>query len=142
MEDIEVRRRAITFADEKGQTDEGLSRMRDDTTLQDDQNKTDHAMEDQLPDQADFGGGDFLEDGFGWGDGGLGGLDNLGAMPSVSDITLEGGQKEDSTHKKGVCAWVTWLYKREHYAVHVHESCHDILVTSIYGDMTISRFSL
>ena len=46
--------------------------------------------EEQLPDRNDFGGGDFLED-----FGGLGGLEGLGEVPSVGDITLEGGQREE-----------------------------------------------
>ena len=49
----------------------------------------DLAMEEQLPDRNDFGGGDFLED-----FGGLGGLEGLGDVPSVGDITLEEGQRE------------------------------------------------
>ena len=44
----------------------------------------------QLPDRNDFGGGDFLED-----LGGLGGLEGLGEVPSVGDITMEGAQRED-----------------------------------------------
>ena len=51
-------------------------------------------MEEQLPDRNDFGGGDFLED-----LGGLGGLEGLGEVPSVGDITLEGGQDDTTTGK-------------------------------------------
>lgn len=100
MEDIEVPRRTITFADEKEQTDGTMSKIGDDTrngtTLQEDKDKSAFTMEEQLPDRGDFGGGDFLEDGFGFGDGGLEGLDNLGGeVPGVSDIVLEGAQQGD-----------------------------------------------
>ena len=51
--------------------------------------------EDQLPDRNDFGGGDFLED-----LGGLGGLEGLGEVPSVGDITVEGGAREDTSPRE------------------------------------------
>ena len=101
MEDIEVARKDATLLDEKDQTNGGFSKIGDNTTLQSD--KANFTMEDQLPDRGDFGGGDFLEDGFG---GGMMDLDNLGGpgeVPNISDITLERDQQgvEEGT---GFCA--------------------------------------
>ena len=46
--------------------------------------------EEGLPDHNDFGGGNFLED-----LGGLGGLEGLGEVPSVGDITMDAGHTRD-----------------------------------------------
>lgn len=64
-----------------------VSDLTNGTTLQEGGDKErDFVLEDQLPDRGDFGGGDFLEDGFGFGDGGMG---EFGGVPNVSDIALE-----------------------------------------------------
>ena len=104
MEDIEVARKDATLLDEKDQTNGMLSKI-DNTTMRSEKDKANFTMEDQLPDRGDFGGGDFLEDGFG---GGMMDLDNLGGpgeVPNISDIALERDQQGD---EGGACTfcWV------------------------------------
>lgn len=95
MEDIEVPRRTITFSDEKDKSDGTVSKLGDETgdnnTLREERGGTDLTMEERPPDMGDFGGGDFLADGFGFGDGGL--MDLGVEVPNVSDITLGGDQQ-------------------------------------------------
>ena len=74
------------------QTSLQVSDLTNGTTLQEGGDKEpDFILEDRLPDRGDFGGGDFLEDGFGFGDGGMG---EFGGVPNVSDIALEEVQKQ------------------------------------------------
>ncbi len=101
MEDAELPRKTIAFADEKDRTDGSISKIRDETTLREEPNKSDFTMEDQLPDRGDFGGGDFLEDGFGgFGDGGM--MMDMGPEPGISDINLEEGREEERVEKEAV----------------------------------------
>ena len=96
QEDIEVPRKATTFTDEKH--DSSVSRLETDSTANginlpanERGRASDFTLETQLPDRGDFAG-EFLEDGFGLGDGGMA---DLGGMPSMVDITLgEGAVKE------------------------------------------------
>lgn len=60
--------------------------------------REDMMEEEQLPDRNDFGGGDFLED-----LGGLGGLEGLGEVPSVGDITMEGAPRDEGERLYYVC---------------------------------------
>ncbi len=108
MEDAELPRRTMAFADEKDQTDGSISKIRDDTTLRDEGNKADFTLEDQLPDHGDFGGGDFLEEGFGgFGDGEM--MD-MGAMPGISDINLEEDKEEAVANgNKGISSIMCYL---------------------------------
>ena len=50
-------------------------------------------VEEGLPDHNDFGGGDFLED--------LGGLEGLGEVPSVGDITMDIGHTREDASSPG-----------------------------------------
>ena len=63
--------------------------------------------EEGLPDHNDFGGGDFLED-----LGGLGGLEGLGEVPSVGDITMDAGHtREDASSPRehcDICTCCVW----------------------------------
>lgn len=101
MEDIEVARKDATLLDEKDQTNGELTKIGDNTTMRSEKDKANFTMEDQLPDRGDFGGEDFLQDGFG---GGMMDLDNLGGpgeVPNISDITLERDQQGDKEGEQG-----------------------------------------
>ena len=68
-----------------------VSDLTNGTTLQEGHDKRpDFTLDEQLPDRGDFGGGDFLEDGFGFGDGGMG---EFGDLPNVPDLTVDEPQK-------------------------------------------------
>jgi cohesin complex subunit SCC1 len=89
MEDIERARKAVTFEEEKDKTDRTTLQVTGDasSTLLAEKG----GMEEEgLPDHNDFGGGNFLED-----LGGLGGLEGLGEVPSVGDITMDTGHTRD-----------------------------------------------
>ena len=69
-----------------------VSDLTNGTLLQEGHDKRpDFTLEEQLPDRGDFGGGDFLEDGFGFGDGGMG---EFGELPNVPDLTVDEAQKK------------------------------------------------
>ena len=99
MDDAEVPRRTITFADDKDQTNTSIPKIRDESTMREEVNRSEFTMEEQLPDRGDFGGGDFLEEGFGgFGDGEMA---DLGALPGVSDINLDEEPTERAPDKEG-----------------------------------------
>lgn len=86
-------RKATSFADEK--QDASTSHLETESTTnginlpeKSRGRASDFTLENQLPDRGGGFGGEFMEDGFGLGDGGL---VDLGGMPSMTDITLGEG---------------------------------------------------
>ena len=74
------------------------------TLLAEEERKGGLDEEEGLPDRNDFGGGDFLED-----LGGLGGLEGLGEVPSVGDITMDAGHPRDDTSPPGEQLYYTQM---------------------------------